>query len=62
MCERDFVCVRVCMQCVCDSGCVGCMNEGMWYVSEVFVSVYIYVYEYGCGVYNCESLCEWDVC
>lgn len=56
MCERDFVCVCVCMQCVCDSGCVGCVNEGMWYVSEVFVSVYIYVYEYGCGVYNCESL------
>jgi len=20
------------------------------------------VYECGCGVYNCESLCVWDVC
>lgn len=62
MCVREIVCVCVCVQCVCDSGCVGCVSEGVWYVSEVFVSVYIHVYECGCGVYNCESLCVWDVC
>lgn len=34
MCEREIVCVCVCVQYVCDSGCVWGVSEGVWYVSE----------------------------
>ena len=61
VCVRERLCVCVCVQCVCDSGCVGCVSEGVWYgVSEGMwyvwlcvgcvrvcgMSVYTYTYTY----------------